>query len=624
MSQPESSSPQAVEAEQPKPNKKYAANLGLIGIVVLVMGGAMLIAAQAGAGPGFIIAGFTAIFFTLGIGGGSLRADLRKAAWYGPLTALSASLPRIIAEYDRTTALILVCIVIFVAGLLPALGRNYAQAGLGLGIATVLGFSLQADVGSPGQTVGAAFIGVAFVVGLRILLKFRDPSDVTRELAAGTLTQDDPGFEQAYTMWLRDRSVRWIDEVLRTSVGYRMAYGALSADETAVADDRADEVAALVVLLEPHVPTESELQHADPDEPEPELESGGYGDALTYALEALDRVEAAARRRDTTVVADATATRRAFARASLRAVLTWRSQTLRHALRTAIGVLLTFVVAWIAVGPKDPLVTSMATAAFAILQISWTRSLFKAKERLIGVSGGAVVMALALWLLPPAWMLPFALLAAFSGLWFTASSQVLSIGSFVVVSVGLNVAGRGLDPTRTLLEYIALLFTGVLIGLLFGFAVVPHVKPDRICDRVEQTRRATVELLRAAAMASTTVKPRRGAPDAVLKTLYGVRTCVLNLGSPLAPPDEHDGVSTRDCVELATRFETLAIVGVLQTSEGQLTPTMLHAAADALEGKGDPVERTGELSDFERLAQWVGSTSTQFCANGHILRPDIA
>ena len=124
--------------------RDYSANIGLIVVVVVVMGGAILIADQLGAGAGTILAGFTAIFFTLGVGGGSLRADLRKVTWFGPLTALSASVPRIIGEHSLGAALALVCVIIFVAGLLPVLGKNYAQAGLGLGLATVLGCALQA------------------------------------------------------------------------------------------------------------------------------------------------------------------------------------------------------------------------------------------------------------------------------------------------------------------------------------------------------------------------------------------------------------------------------------------------------------------------------------------------
>lgn len=367
--------------------RDYSANIGLMLVVVVVMGGAIGIAAGLGAGASTIIAGFTAIFFTLGAGGGSLRADLRKAAWYGPLTALSASVPRLLAEESRTAALALVCVIIFVAGLLPVLGSNYTQAGLGLGLATVLGFALQAEVGSPGQTVGAAFLGVGFVVVLRILLKVRDPSDVTRERAAATLTEVYPDFEQAYMMWLRDRPVRWIGETLQLAVGYRTLRSAMNSDDAAVADHRAAEVAAAVTARKPEGCRSG--AGTTPDGPHP-------GAALGRALRALDRVEATARSRDGSLVGDAASTRRAFALASVRAALTWRSQTLRHALRTAVGVLLTFLVAWATVGPRDPLVTSMATASFAILQNSWSQSLFKAKQRLLGVAGGAALMALAL------------------------------------------------------------------------------------------------------------------------------------------------------------------------------------------------------------------------------------
>ena len=214
----------------------YSANIGVIVVVVVVMGGALLIAAQLGLGAATIIAGFTAIFFALGVGGGSLRADLRKVAWYGPLTALSASVPRIIAEQSHLAGLALVCAIIFVAGLLPVLGRNYAQAGLGLGIATVLGVALQNDTGTPGQTMAAAFVGVGFVVVLRIVMKARDPSDVTRQLVAETLTEAHPGFEQAYLMWLRDKPVHWLGETLHQAARYRTIRNVLTGQNAAAAD----------------------------------------------------------------------------------------------------------------------------------------------------------------------------------------------------------------------------------------------------------------------------------------------------------------------------------------------------------------------------------------------------
>lgn len=185
------------------------------------------------------------------------------------------------------------------------LGKNYEQAGLGLGLATVLGFALQTKTGSPGQTVGAAFVGVAFVVLLRILLKARDPSDVTRDLVAQTLTAAAPDFEQAYAMWLRDKPVRWLGNSLRTAVEYRTIRSVLAAHEAAAADVRAAEVATLVAARSP---SETRLGGDDPSPG-----TTPRSTSLDHALRALNHLETTARRRDMTSVDDAPATRRAFA-----------------------------------------------------------------------------------------------------------------------------------------------------------------------------------------------------------------------------------------------------------------------------------------------------------------------
>lgn len=267
--------------------RDYSASIGLFVVVFVVMGGAMLLAAQLHLGSGGIIAGFTAIFFAIGVGGGALRADLRKVAWYGPLTALSASVPRLLAGYDHWLGLALVCVIIFAAGLLHALGSNYAQAGLGLGIATLLAFALQAPTGTPAQSVVAAFVGVAFVVVLRVLMKARDPSDITRELVAATLTEDDPGFGQAYAMWLRDKPVRWLGECLHAAVGYRTIQGTLTPEEAATADERARRVAPLIATRRPAI-----LEPGTDDPPAAPLTGTG---GLSHALLALRHVENAAR-----------------------------------------------------------------------------------------------------------------------------------------------------------------------------------------------------------------------------------------------------------------------------------------------------------------------------------------
>ncbi|MEO9222038.1 MAG: hypothetical protein ABI251_09745, partial [Mycobacteriaceae bacterium] len=218
-------------------------------------------------------------------------------------------------------------------------------------------------------------------------------------------------------------------------------------------------------------------------------------------------------------------------------------------------------------------------------------------------------------------------LAALTGLWLIASNQVLSIGSFVVVSVGMNVVGRGLDPTRTLLEYVLLLAAGVVIGLLIGFAVVPHLRPERVDERVHRTRQAAADLLQCTAQLASPAAgepDQRGVPNALMRPLYRTRTAAVNLGSPLNRKDEQAGVRVADCASLATRFETLAIVGVLEAGAGRLTAQTLSAAADALLGLSDPspnrdVEQP-ESAEFVQLARWVGTSSTEFLAAYAMLR----
>ena len=583
------------------------ANLGPLLVTVVVMGVAMLIANQLHLGAAALLAGFTAIFFAVGVGGGALRADLRKVAWYGPLTAVSASVPRLVADYNHGLALGLVCVIIFIAGVLPALGSNYAASGLALGIATLLGFALQTPTGSAAATIGAGFVGVAVVVVLRILLTMRDPSRVTRDLVAATFSETNPGFGRAYAMWLRDRPVRWLGECLHASVGYRTIEATLAPEEAEAADDCADIVAANIVAAN----ITPRRFASGVDRPEPPADATS---AYLHALRILDRADSAARARPTTVAPGASVTPRAVPAASLRSVLTWRSEILRHAIRATLGVLLTFLVAWATVGTDDPLVVSMAIASFAVLQTGWTQSLLKAKQRILGVGVGAAVMALLLWAVPTQWLLPCALLAAASGVWFIVSNQVLSIGSFVVTSVGMNTATRSLDPVSTLIEYVILLFTAVGIGLLLGFVAIPHVRADPVGRRVQRARQAVIDLLRPTDTSIHIAMHReyQHIPRAVARALGRVFTEAGNLRSPLNAADERAGTDPDDCQRLATQLETRTMMAILEVREHRLRQDVIDQAAEALANPAavdSSAPPSDEAPNFVRLARWIGENS---------------
>lgn len=95
-----------------------------------------------------------------------------------------------------------------------------------------------------------------------------------------------------------------------------------------------------------------------------------------------------------------------------------------------------------------------------------------------------------------------------------------------------------------------------------------------------------------------------------------MRAAVVNLGSPLNRKDEQAGVRVDDCTALALRFETLAIVGVLEAREGRLAADTLRAAADALDQPIDASREGGvpwaEPAEFVRLARWVAGSSDEF------------
>jgi len=91
---------------------------------------------------------------------------------------------------------------------------------------------------------------------------------------------------------------------------------------------------------------------------------------------------------------------------------------------------------------------------------------------------------------------------------------------------------------------------------------------------------------------------------------------VLNLGSPRHPKDEQVGIRPEDCAALATRFETLAVVGLVEVGDGRLTSGTPSAAACALDGLAadTPTSDADEADSvkFVRLAAGVGRRSSAF------------
>ncbi|GAA4849468.1 hypothetical protein GCM10025787_35460 [Saccharopolyspora rosea] len=518
--------------------------------MLLVVGGIGGLGAAVGLGAASVLAALTGLFCFMAAAGGALRPDLRVLAGVAPAMVVGVAVPRLVAEASEWAGIALVALIVFVAALLPALGRRYVQVGLGLGMASLFGYGYQlTGVASPVQIVGAPVLAVVVVVALRALIGARDPSGPTRAVLAEALSAEPPPDPaESLRAWHGDRPVRWTAQVLAGAIEFRAVLGVLADRCRMLPADRAqalestldsarEEAARLAGTVRSQVPD-------DPAEVAREALSPGFPGATVDLVDrmwsALESVRSAAFRRDTTRVRVSAEPWREVLRVTSGGTLSWRSTQLRHAVRCAVGVLVALVVA--SLRPGDPLTVPFLMTTFAIMQPEWRDTLAKAVQRVVGVLAGAVVLAAVIRFLPTSALVPVAVLALLVGFWFMRSRPVVFNGCIVLMSVGLNATTRQLDPADVLVEYLVLIGLAVVIGLLFGFAAVPGVRRpgsrelvDRACSSVralllhvadvmrgrERDHREMARLFRTAVrdqQALVAAKPRNDAAAEALDT----------------------------------------------------------------------------------------------------------
>ncbi len=467
---------------QPLPPTSSAKPPNPVGLMVVVLGVIALGAgagALAGLGAASILAGLTALVLAFVSFGGSLRADLVMVARFAPVMVLATTVPRLLTPHHPWIAIAVAVFFVFVAGLLPALGPRHRGFGMGLGLGTTLSYAMVLQGSVEGwQVVLAAVVAVAVIVVVRLIAGIADPSGPVRSQAAAVLTADDPAVAATYAAWLRDRPVRWLGEVITAGLAYRIARSSvwtahparqpMPADEKHALDEAAAHIAALV-------------RQKSPTEPPTPIDT----ESESVAWAALRSVQEAAVTRDTTRVDVERKVIAEFERATLATPLSWQSETLRHALRSAVGMLGVLALAHATVGSNDPLLPTLLTTAFSVLQVSWSSSFAKARQRLVGVAGGAALTFLALKVLPSQALLATAVVALVVAFWFLTSRPVVANGAFVMMSVGLNAGTRGLDPVHTLVEYALLVLAAVAIAVFFGFAAIPAIRPTSARRRNE-------------------------------------------------------------------------------------------------------------------------------------------
>ncbi len=337
---------------QTVPETRAKGSPELIVLMVVVVGPSFLIGQQFGAGSAAIIGGFVALFSLISSMGGSLRANLRRFAFVGPLVATGTIIPRLVSEVSRPAAIVLATLVVLGAGLLPLRNRRYESTALGIGMGTLLGYAMPIGTVTAAQLGGAAGAGLIVALAMLVLSGLKDPSGPTRAALAGLLDEETDDFATAFDAWQSDSSPRWLGTVLRSAGNYRIArrvvartpdpdgrialWLAAVGHRPGVGDRRVDPQQG------PHIPRRcSTSSTAGIDTTEPDVDRP---QAVAEMFAALDEAESADRDRDTEPVEVAGLLKARITADSIRATVGHGAVQLRHALRAAAAVLVAFLV----------------------------------------------------------------------------------------------------------------------------------------------------------------------------------------------------------------------------------------------------------------------------------------
>ncbi|QNG38801.1 hypothetical protein F1C76_21700 [Geodermatophilaceae bacterium NBWT11] len=572
----------------------------LLVLLIMALAPAMVLGTLTGAGPAALIGAFVALFGLLICATGPLWSDLRSMALFAPLLVVAAVAPRALAEVSRPAAIAVIVVLVVVAALLPLRGPRFRTAGLGVGMLPLMAYSIPlTGAVTLTQLVIGALAGLVVAVVLRLLMGIGDPGKATRTAVAAVLDDSEPDVTAALDSWLADPR-RWTMDVLGGAVRYRLARRSLDAlAGTVPAAGRAAFDRAGTDLTERVGRLSEAVRAKEPATGGADVPSASSSDeyALPQALSrlveecraALDTAEAATRGRDDTrVELSDEVTRGARAQIALGAGVGFRSIQLRHAARTAVGVLLALLLST-RLDAGDPLVPTLLLTTFGILQTSWTATLAKARPRITGLVVGVVLAVGIVFLVPEGVLLPVALVSLVVALWYLTARPVIGYAGLLCMSVGLNSSLRDLDPAATLVEYVVLSLIAVLIGVVLGFAVIPGVRGRPLSERVSDAVAAT------AAVLSTSVEGNSSDRERGLEVQ---RTAVLTRRQ-LVPDD--DDLTDAQAAELdalgaglrdLTALTLLGRVGVA----GRVVDRRDVDGALAALGHGGPVDHEPEVS----------------------------
>lgn len=554
----------------------------LIIMLVVILGPALLIGQLVGAGASSIIGGFVALFSLLATMGGALRPDLARLLVLGPIIAFGAVAPRLLVEVSMPAGFALTVLLVFVAGLLPIRGRQYEPVALGLGMGTLLGYAIpiygRIDAR---QLVLAAVVGLAMAILLRIVVGLRDPSGATRKAVADQLDDPSSDFAAAFDIWVSDRRPRWLGTILVAAGRYRLALRIArrqsSRDPESSAGplirDVADRARTLANAVRSRTATDLEPMTRPAPLPDPEPTVRSAEEAMWTAL---SDAEQAAHDRDTSSVALPPGFRTRVGIAAVRSGLRHGSVQVRHAIRTAVAVLLALLVSTV-LRPGDPLLPALLVTTFSIVQVSWRSTLDRVRTRFLGVLAGGLVSILVVFFLPPSYLFPISMIGLAVGMWFITARPAVGTAGILVMSVGLNTQVQHLQPTTVIIEYATLTLVGLLIGGLIGFVVVPAWRPPTVQVRADEAVTSAAE-----AIAALGAEGAREVPEPVLWRLGEAQAATQQL---LPDHESLDADQQQSLERLRNALQDLLATAMFSMTRPGQPSTALGSAADILRGR---------------------------------------
>ena len=475
--------------------KANALPIIIVGLIVCGLP-AYVLATLFGAGSVAMIAMMVSLFTYISITGGSLLADMKTAAAVAPLIFVAATVPRLVSEWNAVAGAVAACACMLVVALLPLHDERLGNARMGSGMAVIFSYAMTL----PGEFDAAHFVvaiavAVSWPVLLRLAVGARDPDKATRESVAGLLDAGEPDLESVLHAWLLGGRKLWQAKVIsaacRSRAGVHMLrlIGRDDGRFARIAAQYADAAARVAEQVRAKVPDAS-CRLVLPDahlEGEAGRMSGQAADGLVEAHEA-----ATARPAGTTTRPS---------RESLRAVagkplLRERKVQIAHAARTFIGMSVMIALTTALLPAGSSLKASALLCTFAILQSGWHATLAKSKARIIGVSVGMAVSAVLTAVLPAHVMLPVAMVCQLLGMWFMLSNPTLAYFFMAVMSIGMAVGTRGVDPGSYIVEYLVVIAAAIAVGVIGGFAVVRPVPHPTVRESVDTVWSAVLCVLK--------------------------------------------------------------------------------------------------------------------------------